>query len=68
MDALHATAGNRSWVPHNSFYENPSLDILITHSLLVLILCHHRLKIQVSEGFRHLMSMGAQHHRESEPR
>lgn len=30
----------------------------------MLILCHHSLKIQVSEGFRHLMSMRAQHNRE----
>lgn len=68
LGELHATAGNRSWVPHISFYENPSLDILITNSLLVLILCHHRLKIQVSEGLSYLMSVGAQHYRESEPR
>lgn len=48
-------------IPPQTFWEQ-------INSLLTLILCHRILKIQVSEGFRHLMSMGAQHHRESEPR
>lgn len=49
------------WLPKMYMKTPPHIN-----SLLMLILSHHSLKVQVSEGLG--ISMGAQHHRVSEPR